>query len=178
MYVKYVNWGSSVLTACWAHMQRHSILVRSPTKQKLEHSNLALPKPCDLTKPGAWGKVCKSWWVASWNGLGLLSDTKPAPFWCCAHDKSLESRRMEIAMGTNVQKGLQVLILFIYLPLWIIVSVNQRRLDKGFHAAENSYTATLEGDRQRWLYLSPALISIRGCKLIHFLRVAATEGEL
>lgn len=178
MYVKYVNRGSSVLTACWAHMQHHGVLVRSPTKQNLEHCKRHCQSLCDLTKPGACGKVRESWWVASWNGLGLLSDTKPTPFWCCAHDKSLESRRMEIATGTNVQKGLQVLILFIYLPLWIIVSVNQRRLDKGFHAAENSYTATLEGDRQRRLYLSPALISIRGCKLIHFLRVAATEGEL
>lgn len=70
-----------------------------------------------------------------------------------------------------------MLILFIYLPLWIIVSVNQRRLDKGFHAAENSYTATLEGDRQRRLYLSPALISIVWCKLIHSLRIAVTGGQ-
>lgn len=87
------------------------------------------------------------------------------------------SRRMVIATGTNVQRGLQVLILFIYLPLWIIVSVNQRRLDKGFHAAENSYTATLEGDRQRRLYLSPAVISIVWCKLILSPRTAVTEEE-
>lgn len=71
-----------------------------------------------------------------------------------------------------------MLILFIYLPLWIIVSVNQRRLDKGFHAAENSYTATLEGDRQRRLYLSPALISIVWCKLIHSPRIAVTGSKV
>lgn len=45
--------------------------------------------------------------------------------------------------------GFRVLILFIYFPLQIIVSVNQQRLDKGFHAVENSYMAPLEGDRQR-----------------------------
>lgn len=83
-----------------------------------------------------------------------------------------------IATGTNVQRGLQVLILFIYLPLWIIVSVNQRRLDKGFHAAENSYTATLEGDRQKRLYLSPALISRVWCKLIHSPRIAVTGSKV
>lgn len=71
-----------------------------------------------------------------------------------------------------------MLILFIYLPLWIIVSVNQRRLDKGFHATENSYTGTLEGDHQRRLYLSPALISIVWCKLIHSLRIAVTGSKV
>lgn len=112
-----------------------------------------------------------------WVGV-ILCDTKPLPFWCRAHDKSLGSRRMAIATGTNVQRGLRVLILFIYLPLWIIVSVNQRRLDKGFHAAENSYTATLEGDRQRRLYLSPALISTVWCKLIHSPRIAVAGSRV
>lgn len=59
-----------------------------------------------------------------------------------------------IAKGANVGGGgggggFRVLILFIYFPLQIIVSVNQQRLDKGFHAVENSYMAPLEGDRQR-----------------------------
>lgn len=75
-----------------------------------------------------------------------------------AHDKSLGRSHRNRGHGRK-KKEIRVLILFIYLPLWIIVSVNQRQLDKGFHAAENSYTATLEGDRQRRLYLSPALIS-------------------
>lgn len=107
---------------------------------------------------------------------GSYCDTKPVQFLCRAHDKSLGSRDTVIATGAGVQRGLQVLILFIYLPLWIIVSVNQRRLDKGFHAAENSYTATLEGDRQRRLYSSPALISTRWCKLIHSLGITVTRG--
>lgn len=36
---------------------------------------------------------------------GLPCDTKPMPFWCQAHDKSLGTRRMVIATGTNVQRG-------------------------------------------------------------------------
>lgn len=59
------------------------------------------------------------------------------------YDKSLGSHRVVIATGGE-RARLEVLILFIYLPLRIIVSVNQRQLDKGFHGVENSYTATLE----------------------------------
>lgn len=74
------------------------------------------------------------------------------PLHCWADDKSLENCCILIPTGKNVQRAINnfslffFLILFIYLHLWIIVSVNQRQLDKGFHAAENSYAATLEGD--------------------------------